>query len=602
MCDNNHELLIPETDPVSQPATDETAAEERKPDPPKTTPEPPALRERLAAFWAQITAFAKAHVSWGETLATAVLLCAAVGILVYYIGGPALAYFHADCTDSLLWSQAMVETGDILAEDFHYAALLPFGSPLWMVPILSIFGYTMTAQTVSMSIFAFLFVLAAYSLFRAMNWNGIAAAGSAFVLSMLLSGSVKLREIMWEHVIYYSLGILLFMVLLNLTLRLMTAFQRWSAGEKSTAFYIRFGVLVVLLAVISVGCGTDGFQMLVLTIIPVAGACVAMAVLDGKNRLFSLPSVGKYLLTGVMGAGTGLGLALLFVITKRGQISAGYENAYSNWSAMGEWWGHIEGFLTGYLGLFGVDVQGGEPLFSLSSVFTLLQLITALVLLVCPLLLLFRYRRLQRESSKLIAWAHGFLTIILMLGFICGALSSANWRLTPLIGSCIIATLAYFRELWDDKNLERRLAVIFIVLLVVTAGFHAYTVLKLPNDAGNNQKYITVAQTLAEKGYTKGYATFWNAGNTTLLSDGEVNVVTVTADDNGISKRLYQTRDCWFKDEEGRDNYFLMLTLPEYEQVKKTAYWVKLATTYDLLDEFDCEGFRITVFAGNPIF
>lgn len=533
---------------------------------------------------------------------TSTLLLAAMGILVYFIAGPARAFFHADCVDSLAWAQATVESGKILSEDFYYAAILPFGASLWMVPVLWIFGYTMTAQTISMAIFAVLFVLASFSLFRAMKWSAFASSGGAFLLSFLLSGSVKLREIMWGHVIYYSLGILLLILLLNLVLRLTDYIKRWLAGERGRAFYVKFGALAAALIFLCIGSGTDGFQVLVLSVLPVLGACLAVAILEAKDRFLSHRTGGQYLLVGVMAVAVVIGLKLFNLLTQDGAITARYENAYSNWAAMDLWWGHFEGFLQSYLSLFGVEITGGDPLFSVASVFKILQLITALVVLICPFLLLFRYRRLQRMSAKITAWAHCFLAVVLLLGYICGSLSAANWRLTPLVGSSIVATLVYLRELWDDKALERRMAILLIVLLTVTTLFHTYTVLKLPNTVGDNQKYITITEMLAEKGHTKGYATFWNAANATLFSEGTVEVVSVDADANGVRKVLYQTDKSWFDDDEGRTSYFLMLTNGEYDQVVTSQYWQDLCYRYTLLEEMQQDGFHILIFNGNPVF
>jgi drug/metabolite transporter (DMT)-like permease len=86
-----------------------------------------------------------------------IFLAAAVAVLIYYIQGPSLGVIHSDCTDSLLWSQVMLDSGHILSEDFRYAAILPFGSSLWTVPILAICGYSVTAYILSMSVFAVLF-------------------------------------------------------------------------------------------------------------------------------------------------------------------------------------------------------------------------------------------------------------------------------------------------------------------------------------------------------------------------------------------------------------------------------------------------------------
>ena len=133
----------------------------------------PRLRDTLKESVMQAkTLWDKNHCAISEFLAVG-LLAAAIGILIYFISGPALAFFHADCADTLLWAQITVESGEILSEDFYYAGILPFGASLWMVPILKIFGYTMTAQIISMCIFAVVFVLSAYSLFRALKLRPI---------------------------------------------------------------------------------------------------------------------------------------------------------------------------------------------------------------------------------------------------------------------------------------------------------------------------------------------------------------------------------------------------------------------------------------------
>lgn len=530
------------------------------------------------------------------------ILAAAIGILIYYISGPALAFFHADCSDSLLWAQITVESGEILSEDFHYAGILPFGAPIWMVPVLKLFGYTMTSQIISMSIFAIVFVLSAYSMFRALKLGSAASAGCAFVISFLLSGSVKMREIMWGHVIYYSLGILLFMWFLNLALRLTEYMKQWLRGLRGWQFYLKFAGLAVALLLLSVGTATDGFQVLALSALPVMAACVAVAVLDGESRFCTARKGGQYLLVVTMAVGIFVGLKLLNVFTHDGKINAGYADAYSNWAGLSSWWGHIEQFLQQYLSVFGLDIRAGSPLFSVDSVFKLLQLVAAMIILICPWLLLARYRKLKRMPAKLTAWAYCFLAAVILLGFICGSLSAANWRLIPLIGCGIVSTLVYLRELWDDKAFGRRMAAILAAVLIVTTAYHTVNIVKLPNEPGDNQKYITITDNLYQRGHTRGYATFWHAANAHLFSEGKVDVITVSADENGVNPVYYQSYDPWVLDQQGRKTYFLMLTEDEYTKVIASPYWTELNERHDLLEETQSNGFRILIFDGNPIF
>ncbi len=517
--------------------------------------------------------------------------------LFYYVTGPALGYFHSDCVDSLLWSQAMVESGDILSENFSYAALLPFGSPIWMVPVIKLFGFTMRAQTVSMCIFTVIFVLSALSLFRAMRWRYSVSSTAVFCLSMILSGSVKLREIMWEHVIYYSLGILFIMLLLSLVFRLwdkLSDFSRWVMRDKISA--VIYGVLLLLLCA---GCATDGFQVLGLTVVPVVGSIIAYTLFDKETKLNSPVAVKRYSICVVMALGTLMGILLLSVITNGGQISAGYGVAYSGWSDVSSWRGNAELFLTHYLTLVGVETDTAVSLFSADSIAVFIRLIGALAVLVCPFILFFSYKSLKDKYSKIIAWAHLAVTAVVMVGFICGTLSNVNWRLTPFLGSSVIATVVYVKHLIGEGVVMRRVGVLIAALLLCFSMANAADMLDMPRELGRDDPLQKVADTLEEKGYDYGYATFWNAGETWLRSDSAVKVVNVSVERGEVKRRNYQTMNHWFDDIEGQENYFLLLDRTEYLSIVGSSYWTELTSRRNIVEEFECEDYYVIVFDGN---
>ncbi len=530
------------------------------------------------------------------------LLGVSMGLLIYYIVGPSTAFFHADCADSLMWAQISIETGKVFSEDFYYAALLPFGANLWMIPVLRIFGYTMAAQKISMSIFAVIFVLAAFSMFRAMRWRPTASAGGALIISLILSGSAKLREIMWEHVIYYSLGILFFMLLLNLCLRLYDYIRRLKDGETGRGFFIRFALLAIALLALCIGCGSDGLPILTISVLPILGGLIAVMFFDEKIDLSFRRLFFRLIPAGIIAVGVLLGLLLFYILTKGGTIKSEYVDYCSSWVLVNQWWGNIEKTFTNYFTLFGITFKENSSLFTVSSAFTLIKLLAAVIIMVCPALLLFRYKKLQSEASRLLAWSNCFLFAVIILGHLCGRLTEGgDWRLTPVLSSGVIATLVYLKELFSEKGIERRIAGVMAVILIVTVGFNGYSILKLPNTAGDNQKYIEIAEALAEDGHDKGYATFWNAGNTTLLSDGKVKAINIAADGNGLYKRTYQTSDRWFESEPNRSSYFVILTKEEYDAINQSDYWKEVTAPDNLIDNWECEELYVFVFAENPI-
>lgn len=545
-------------------------------------------QQKIAAVWAKPRT---RSVAGGAVCA--LFLALAAGVLLRYVFGPSLASFHADCTDSLLWAQVTLETGDLLADDFHYAALLPFGSSLWMAPVLSLFGYTMTAQQVSMAIFAVLFVAAAFALFRTLRFTPVFAGGAVFVLCMLLSGSVKLREIMWEHTIYYSLGLLLLMLLVTLAVRLLRCIRE--KNGKHTM--VRLLVYTVLLWALCVGCGADGLQVAVITVVPVAGALVLQRLMDGNTPLRSRDTAHSAVTVGVMAIGIGCGLLVLWVVSDHGAIVAGYENAFSGWAAFSAWDDNAQLFIPHYLSLFGIEMAAGERLFSVASVGMMLKLVSAWAVLLLPLLLFTKYKTIKHRTVRILLWTHTVLAAVLLFGFVCGYLGSANWRLTPLVGTGIITSILYLRELFGGSAVEKRVAVMLTAVLTATALLNANTMLTLPKDAGHNQILMDIAETLDDRDCDYGYATFWNAQSTTLLSDGQVQVIPVSVDDVGLRIYRYQIRDAWVKQE--ASPCFLLLSWNEYQLIKENGFYEQHKP--NLLEEYERDGYYILIFKELPI-
>ena len=134
-----------------------------------------------------------------------------LGVVFYYIIFPSVGYLHSDCTDTILWARASYETGEWISPSFDYAAILPFGGNILMLVFMPFFGYSMATHTLGMILFALLLYFASVFFCRSLKMSNIQSSLFAFVLFFVLSTSEKLCEIMWGHIIYYSLGILFFL-------------------------------------------------------------------------------------------------------------------------------------------------------------------------------------------------------------------------------------------------------------------------------------------------------------------------------------------------------------------------------------------------------
>ncbi len=565
-------------------------------------------------------------------------LIAALYLALYYIYGPGEGYFHSDCTDTMYWANAALEGNGIFDEQYNYAALLPFSTVWIMQPLIKIFGFGMTAHNLGMAIFALLFAGGIYFCARSAKFSHIWSSTAVFAVFTLLSCSDKLREMMWGHTIYYSLGLILLFYLLGSGMRFADALE-----NKRYKFAAVWGVLLLA---ISVGSATNGMQVIVLTTLPAVAAFGAERIFAGRDGLISkrsFPTLGS---AAVIGAGTLVGLKVLGIITGD-TIKAGYAAGYSGWSAVTDWLGNAQKFVNHYFSLLGVDMKKNAPIFDGESLKYFFRIIVGIVLLVMPIVILCLYGKLRSRGVKFMVWAHFVLTAAVMFGYICGELSAANWRLTPILGSAALLTVCGLRDLVSDLGLisvnekkeicepteadaelseeqtaeqlpeseisgTKSAAVILsrvcslVLAAVLLSSFtFAKEIKALDPEYGRDNTNHRLAQFLIDEGLEYGYATFWYSQAITVLTNSQVRVRNMDVNaQKGVIGRHYQSSLNWYNDQEGIDEYFIILNSSEYEKVRFTDTWdgwMDSCYVRHYEDPNDAAGFRIYVFSENVL-
>ena len=530
-----------------------------------------------------------------DPVAPILLLVFTSVVVMYYISGPLLVEFHSDFTDSLLWANVTAETGDILSTEFNYAAILPFGAPFWMVPILKIFGYGRTAFQLSMVVFALIFISGAYYFFRSLKWKRLIAAAATSCLCLLMSGSSVLLEMMWGHTIYYSLSLLFWLLLMGLTLHLLDTTRSWKKGNK-----IRISTILELVAVmfLCAGCATDGAQMLALGVLPVLGALVACAFFD-NSPLVSMSNLRKCALGGLMLLASGIGIVILYLITKGGTISSAYASSHLAWDSHTKWINNLLHIFPSTAQLYNADTAAGQRLFTFDSLVRGLKILMLMVVFAAPVVMLLRYRKLN-DSTKLALWGHFVVTGVVGFMYVFGILNNGNWRVIPCLGTGIIVTILWIHDLFAGSSVEKRLAAVLAALLAVVSLLNVAAIGKSPRQIQKNPHW-NVTQVLQEKGYDYGYATFWNSHPIALLSDNKIQITSVEQEGTELNPLYYQNYDQDFVPREDRDTCFLLLEQAELENLQKGEYWQRLKSCRQLVDSFECGRFIVLVFDGNII-
>lgn len=559
----------------------------------------------------KILAFFKKH--WSSALSV-VLAILSFGICLYYIVCLSKGDFHSDCTDSLYWANATVESGKIFDENFRYAAMLPFSASLWFIPIIKLFGVTMRAQIIGMSVFLVLFTAAIWFMCRSMNWSVRATCSMISALLLILSGSDKLREIMWGHVIYYSLALLIICVGTGLVFR----FEKHFAGlvssakkKKSIAGAVIFGALTALLFA---GNATNGFQMIAIATVPVLAGIFAERFFDGRQKLFSSSSIPAAVMILTVIVSTLCGLVILKLL--KGEKAAGYTSVYSMFSGISDWYGNFTKLFSQFPELIGISIKKSDRMISKEAIVYLIRLAGMLVITVIPLVGLFGYKKLHDKGTRFVLWVHLSLTAVILFGYICGRISNANWRLTPIIGSSVMATVAIFREWLDgifpkkstdeaennekcnEKRVCLRLGVILSAVIVMFGAVNFNEIRKMPRDYEHPLE--AVANDLEAHGLEYGYATFWRSQALTMLSDSKVRVRETLVKSDGVITDYYQSSRLWYEDQPGIDKYFIMLSDDELNTVGDSEYWQEITEKY-LIENFETRGYNVFVFNRNVI-
>ncbi len=491
-----------------------------------------------------------------------------LGLLLYYVLGPAAGHMTSDCTDSLRWAQASYLSGRLVSDNFNYAALLPFGGNLLFWPFIALFGYGLQAQIWGLTVFVLLFAAALYYFARGLDLSRLASAGLVSVMLLLISSSEKLREIMWEHVFYYNLGLLFFCTGFGLVMRILKKSELTEVRPRDRKLYV---IRLVCLGIFSLLAATDGLQTLVCYTLPVLAGLILERFLDEKTPLLSRKNRPAVLTAAVILVASILGFGLISVISHG--VSAGYANGYSTYSAMSKWTDQFHQFFLHWFTLFGVSVNDGDFFLNREAIRSAIRIFGAVFLLFFPFVLLVCLPKLKSKGLKILVVGHAAVSAFILFGTIFGRLGAANWRLTPMLGTAILTSyVAAVEGIRSKKTVLLRFGVTGVLILSLLACLPALDIRRLPADYNRDNAWFTAAAELEKRDLKYGYATFWWCELLTMVSDDQVQASNMDINKEGVPvKRTYQDfLDC-YKDKD-TDRYFLLLMESEN---KSLSNWLK---------------------------
>lgn len=501
-------------------------------------------------------------------LAVLAAVAGAASVLVYTIVF-AKANVTSDTVDTLMWAYASHESGSLFASDFAYAGFLPFGGALLMQPFVALFGVGYAAQTAGMVMFLLLFFAAVLFFARRM---GLSPAGSAFALfsvCALVLCSPKFREMFCEHILYYSLFALFFMVGFALLDRLYAAL----AAQKKTSSAV-CGTLAFLFFT---AVASDGFQVAGLVLVPLCAAFFCERFFDVKTRLFSPGNLPACLCAALPLPAMALGFLLRTLLTGGAQF--GYANAssvYDTMANMRDWTGKLASLLTEYFGLFDIRFTDNASLTDPLQLPALLRvLIAGALLLTLPALAVF-YRKCGARLVRLF-WATAAVCGVTLFLWFFGTISNAGWRLIPMVFSQFL--LFSCAAVYACKSVSlRRFGALLCAGLALFGCVSFSSLLSMERTTAPAGKYQGLYDAVHGKGLRYGYGSFWVANALFVLSGGEVQTHNTGVSETGeLVLEQYQQFPRDSAAYEQQDGSFLILLAADVGRFEKSETYRALA-------------------------
>ena len=565
------ETVVTEEVPAAETAAEEAkeAAAENEPEPTETEEKPEEKKKEKSAENSEFRPELLGKIIvW---VVAAVIFISAVYTTVYYVTTASKSEFHADCTDTIMWAEASVESGHVYDQNFKYACFLPFGTSTLMIPLIKLFGFGLKAHIWGMMGFFILLTVFMVLMIKEVSGSFPAGlAGTGLFLSVTLA-SEKMREIFWGHTIYYSLGLLFLVIGTYLYARFLAAEssrkKRRKNGRKSKVALLHKLLLFVCLCLFLLLTGTDGITGFTLFAIPFAGAVFAEQFINGRNRLLSM-NILKAAFRAVMflvmaAAGNIINNKLV------GDLKASYQDANSEFSAMGTWQEHFQKLPFAWIKLLGVKDTPDVMFTDKKGIPNLIFIVAAVLLAALPIVATCCYKKYGSDRRgrlmRMWVWIHWAVTAVVLMGYICGILAAADWRIVPMIGTALILSISFVLWTVTEKSDTSRIAVLLMIPVIAAGVLSCKEVLKIKKDAYKNNVQYQLADFIRKSGVNRGYATFWNANSITLLTDGKVKVSDVIVSDSGVTKRAYQSSTKWYEDVPGQEEYFLLLSQYEYD-------------------------------------
>ena len=489
--------------------------------------------------------------------AIVLLFIFSIFMVLYYILVKERVEFDSDFTDTILWSEAMLTGNGLFDSRMYYAYTLPFGGSLLMMPFVAVFGVGYTAHALGFILFLAIFVFSLYKFFRSMDFSvDYTMAATAIVLLMSLP-TKDTRMIMWGHVIHYSLGLLFVMIAMAVYSGIDTKVPAFSKENRKKS---------LLLAILTALFCTNGLTTILFFCIPFYGAVIMERFVNIKDELFCTENKNTASICTAGLCAAGAGFIISAIVQRLSGVITVYEGMFKTIPAWQEWVWDITERLRIMMVCVAGEISSEIPMESFTGIKVMYMAFISLVIIFIPFIAFCAYRRIENRNIRIYMISYIILLAATLFVYDFSQARGTAHRIVGLYMTALTVTVIFTMWLLKQGALSR-FGVLLVILLSVACLFSTYNVASL---RGQN-RYDSLIAVLKDNDLHRGYAEYWSAQVTTVLSDADITVAPVFISEDGvISPRKYNSRDDQFAAEEGIDRYFVFLSTWEYETTRDT--------------------------------
>ena len=472
-------------------------------------------------------------------------------ILILYLFTGGLTRIHSDSAAPLNIALEMMRTGELFPDGWiGSTGIFTFQLPIWL--FLQFIPDYLIAKACAQLLWTFLFIASVIFMCKKLLKNNSWIVG---IPVMLTCFSVDVQYDMLFIQCAYTTTVFMTLFTIGGLGSSVQHFTTWELHKK------RF-VLALLLTLVSCFLGIVAVEALLL---PMLGSILILYMYQNRkcNKLNELPSKKRIIeilisisLVGGIGYLCSMKLATWSGVLGNGdatKLATSIEQIVDNMVML------IQGIFF-YLG-FSTSVS----LFSIDGVLTIVRFAFFIALtVVFPIL---AYRNYQSESQRtqfflifsLIHTIESLIVIIFTQMFNYAGVS--RYLLTSVVLMNLVASNYIYTRYIKNMNLlsilySLGISCVTVVMMfpVVKSTFDYQTTL-------NNMRGLTTY--LADQGLLYGYATFWNAGVNTALSNGRVHISGVLTEIDQVQPFYWLTSKDWYERECYLGYTFLLLSSAE---------------------------------------